>query len=100
MFLHDYVLQFLPAKGKSTEEIVEAKEEARTVHEGLQKLKPDHKLVILLRGIHEFSVKETSQITGWTEAKVKVTYHRALKELKLILERDVACEFTRRVHNE
>jgi RNA polymerase sigma-70 factor (ECF subfamily) len=37
------------------------------------------------RGIKELSLKETADSLQWTENKVKITYHRALKELKVIL---------------
>jgi RNA polymerase sigma-70 factor, ECF subfamily len=40
------------------------------------------------RGINEFSIKETCDILGYSESKVKVDYHRALKELKKKLDLD------------
>ena len=50
------------------------------------KLKPDYRLVVLLRAIEGFSVAETGQILGWGESKVKTTYHRALRQLARYLE--------------
>jgi RNA polymerase sigma-70 factor, ECF subfamily len=42
-----------------------------------------------LRGINEFSIKETAEILNCTESKVIVDYHRALIELKKKLNIDV-----------
>ncbi len=54
----------------------------KCVHEAISKLKPNYRAVVILRGINEFSVKETSEVLQCSESKVKVDYHRALKELK------------------
>ncbi|GAA0329682.1 RNA polymerase sigma factor SigX [Bacillus carboniphilus] len=56
------------------------------LHHALLKVKPDFRNVIILRGLKEFSVKETADILNWKESKVKVDYHRALKELKKIVK--------------
>jgi RNA polymerase sigma-70 factor, ECF subfamily len=40
-----------------------------------------------LRGVLELSIVETAQTLGWTESRVKVTWHRALRELRKFLER-------------
>lgn len=68
----DIVLKFMPSQEKTTEELIEAKEEIDTVYVSLRKLKYEYRMVIILRGIQEFSVKETAQIMNWTESKVKV----------------------------
>ncbi|WP_326929582.1 RNA polymerase sigma factor [Bacillus sp. m3-13] len=52
------------------------------VHDAISKLKPSYRAVVILRGINEFSIKETSDILKCSESKVKVDYHRALKILK------------------
>jgi RNA polymerase sigma-70 factor (ECF subfamily) len=33
------------------------------------------------------STRETAEILAWTESKVKVTFHRALKEMKKFVHR-------------
>jgi RNA polymerase sigma-70 factor (ECF subfamily) len=38
-----------------------------------------------LRKLKEFSTKETAEVLGWSESKVKSTLLRGLKELKNIL---------------
>ncbi|MDE5412742.1 RNA polymerase sigma factor [Alkalihalobacterium chitinilyticum] len=86
----DIVLKFMPSKEKTTEELVEAKEEIDTVYASLKKFKYEYRMVIILRGIQEFSVKETAQIMNWSESKVKVNYHRALKQLKQELQSDTS----------
>lgn len=44
------------------------------------------KMVIIMRFIQELSIQETAEILGWTTGKVKTTQHRALKNLRLLLE--------------
>ncbi|WP_456271373.1 RNA polymerase sigma factor [Bacillus sp. AK031] len=48
----------------------------------LSTLKPDFRNVIILRGLKEYSVKETAEILNWKETKVKVDFHREIKLLK------------------
>lgn len=52
----------------------------------LAKLKPDERLVITLLELEEYSVREIAEMTGWSEANVKVRAHRARQSLKRILE--------------
>ncbi|MRX73729.1 sigma-70 family RNA polymerase sigma factor [Bacillus lacus] len=58
--------------------------------EALQKalllLKPDYRNVVILRGLKEYSIKETSEILNWKESKVKVNYHRAIQLLRKHLQ--------------
>lgn len=48
----------------------------------LLKLKQQYRTVVILRGLKELSIKETAEILGCSEAKVRVDYHRALQLLK------------------
>ncbi|SES99768.1 RNA polymerase sigma factor [Anaerobranca gottschalkii] len=73
---------------KNPEEMFENNEELRQLIEGLNKLKKDYKLVILLRKYHGFSIKETAEIMGYSEGKVKTILHRGLKNLREILEEE------------
>ncbi len=52
----------------------------------LAELSPEDRLVITLLNLEEKSVREISDLTGWTEAKVKVRAFRARRKLKKILE--------------
>lgn len=73
---------------KGPNELIEQSETKRLVHEAISKLKPTFRTVVILRGINEFSIKETSEILQCSESKVKVDYHRSLKELKKKLNVD------------
>lgn len=70
-------------------EYAEQNEFKNYVHETISKIKPNYRMVLILRGINEFSIKETAQILNYSEAKVKVVYHRALKELEQKLNGDL-----------
>lgn len=68
--------------GPSVEHIVEVRESSYILYEALDVLKPAYKKVIILREIEAFSVRETSEVLGWSESKVKSTLFRAKKVLK------------------
>ncbi|PFA67288.1 RNA polymerase [Bacillus sp. AFS015802] len=50
----------------------------------IRKLKSNYRDVLILKGVNGFDVKETALILGWTENKVRITYHRACKKLQSI----------------
>ncbi len=64
------------------EDMLQLKEEARELYKALGQLNPSNREVIVLRKIKGFTIKETSEILGWSENKVKVTLHRAIPILK------------------
>jgi RNA polymerase sigma-70 factor (ECF subfamily) len=68
----------------------EARSESRQLRELLEwamaRLKPDERLVITMMELEEKTVRETADLTGWSEANVKVRAHRARQALKKILE--------------
>ncbi|MGG1664309.1 RNA polymerase sigma factor [Brevibacillus sp. NRS-1366] len=76
------LLRILPSKNGLPEQLLEEKEERARLAGALCKLGPKYRMVIILRCVNELSVKETAEILGWSESKVKVSYHRALKRLK------------------
>ncbi|MGG3914313.1 RNA polymerase sigma factor [Rossellomorea vietnamensis] len=78
----DSFFKRLVSGGKQQIEELEEKELQKTIRDAIASLKPDYKSIVILRGINEFSVKETSDILQCSQSKVKVNYHRALKELK------------------
>ena len=57
------------------------------LRKALTRLRPEDRLVITLLNLEEKSVREISDLTGWSESKVKVRAFRARKELKKILEK-------------
>ncbi len=67
-------------------EMVELNEMKQLIHAAISKLKPHYRAVVILRGINECSIKETAEILQCSESKVKVDFHRALKDLKKKLD--------------
>lgn len=62
-------------------------EHAREVLQwAMVKLTPEERLVITLLELQERSVRETAELTGWSESNVKVRAFRARQALKKILE--------------
>lgn len=81
----------LTAKGSdSPEEIVGLSETKLELYMAIRMLKQSYYDVLMLRGINELSVQETAQALNWTESKVNLSYHRALKTLeKKMGEREI-----------
>jgi len=52
----------------------------------MARLSADERLVITLLELEERSVRETAELTGWSEANVKVRAFRSRQKLKKILE--------------
>jgi RNA polymerase sigma-70 factor (ECF subfamily) len=52
------------------------------VHAAIKELKPDYQDVIILRFVEDLPLKETATILKKSEGAVKLTQHRAIKELK------------------
>ncbi|TCP55526.1 RNA polymerase sigma (SigX) subunit [Tumebacillus sp. BK434] len=81
----DLLLHRLQAQDGLPEELLSTKEERRELMQAITRLKPAYRSVIILRAIKELSIKETAEILGCKESKVKVDYHRALKLLQQTL---------------
>jgi RNA polymerase sigma-70 factor (ECF subfamily) len=71
-----------------TEEILIQKAESARLLGAINQLKNNYRDVVLLRGIADLSTEETAGVLGWTENKVNVTFHRAVKKLNLLLKGD------------
>ena len=54
----------------------------------LAQLPAEHRLVITLLELEEKSVREIAELTGWSEANVKVRAFRARQALKTLLEKN------------
>jgi RNA polymerase sigma-70 factor (ECF subfamily) len=61
------------------------KMEIERVKLAIQKLKPEHQDVIIMRFVEDMPVKETAAALKKSEGAIKVLQHRALKELKKLL---------------
>jgi RNA polymerase sigma-70 factor, ECF subfamily len=72
---------------ESPEHLVERRETARLIEEALQNIEPHHRMVFLLRDVEGFSIRETAETLGLTEANVKVRLLRARLHLRELLTR-------------
>jgi len=72
---------------RSIVELVERNETRRLLDEALAQLDEKHRLVFLLRDVEGFSVKETADALGLTEANTKVRLLRARLQLRELLTR-------------
>ena len=80
------LLKRMPSRDRQPEEALQAKEEQEYIERAMLGLKPKYRMVVILRGLKEYSVKETADILGCSEAKVKVDFHRAMKMLQQKLQ--------------
>lgn len=80
----DWLERFVAAPESASEEADAAK---TLITKVLEKLSPPARLVITLLEIEDRSVKEISEITGWSVPLVKVRAFRARAEMRKILAR-------------
>ncbi|MED4585758.1 RNA polymerase sigma factor [Brevibacillus choshinensis] len=81
-WLPDMWLSNLTSDEKTPEELLEVQEEQQALYRAIRQVKPTFREVLILRGIKGLSAKETAQILNWSENKVNVTLHRAMKAVK------------------
>lgn len=84
LFSDNWLSQLMTKEGLPEPEL-ETKEEMRLIKQALQKLKPQLRIIVILRYIEEYSVKETAEILDIPERKVRVDCHRGLKALQKIM---------------
>ncbi|SFE79071.1 RNA polymerase sigma factor SigX [Alteribacillus iranensis] len=75
----------MPDPAPLPEEIVTARDEVREIYEAMGHCTSDQYQVLILRYIESLSIRETAEVLGWSESKVKTTQHRALRKIKDIL---------------
>lgn len=68
-------------------ELVEENEALREVRRAMALLPAKEQLVLTLLELEERTVKETAELTGWSESNVKVRAFRARQALKKCIER-------------
>lgn len=56
------------------------------LEDALTGLQPAYQQVLNLRWIQHMSVPEVAQVLGWSEVKVRITFHRAKKKLQELLQ--------------
>ncbi|WP_409301451.1 RNA polymerase sigma factor SigX [Peribacillus sp. SCS-155] len=72
--------------GVLPEEIAVQNENLRQIYKALDYCSMDQRSVIVLRYIQSLTISETALVLDWTESKVKITQHRALKAIKKIMD--------------
>ncbi|MGG1660933.1 RNA polymerase sigma factor [Brevibacillus sp. NRS-1366] len=87
-WLPDKWLTHLQSEEKTPEEILHLHEEQQSLYQAMQHVKPAYREVLILRGIKGLSPKETAEILHWSENKVNVTLHRAMKAVREKLEEE------------
>lgn len=85
-FFSDNWLKRITSQRGQPEKALVHKEDAADLKRAIMQLKPHHRMVVILRCIEDYSVKETAELLQISEAKVKVDYHRALKKLQKGME--------------
>lgn len=70
----------------SLDEIIDKTSARAAVRAAIDKLPETYRLVLLLRDIEEFSVRETADLLELTPGTVKTRLHRARAALKVLLE--------------
>jgi len=75
------------AAGGDDSDRLASREAADLLHRLLGQLPPRDRLVLTLRFVEERSVKETAELTGWTQTLVKVQTLRARGKLKKLFEK-------------
>jgi len=66
-------------------EILDNNSDVKKIKEAIKQLNPGHQDVIILRFIEELSLKETASTLKKSEMAIKLLQHRAIKNLKKIL---------------
>jgi RNA polymerase sigma-70 factor, ECF subfamily len=77
-----------PESGDNPASAVEAAFARNEVRMAVNRLKGDQQAVIMMRFIDGLSYEEIARAIGKSEGAVRVIQHRALKELKKIVDRD------------
>ena len=83
----DWETEQLVSSMPTPEQFTEINDQLRELLIALEECTGDQKMVVVMRYMQELSVQETADILGWTVAKVKTTQHRALKNLRQIMEK-------------
>lgn len=79
---HDWLERFVTASETADDHAAAAKQ---LISRLLDQLSPPARLIVTLLEIEDRSVKEISQLTGWSQTLVKVRAFRARKEMQKLL---------------
>ncbi|MFC4321964.1 RNA polymerase sigma factor [Litchfieldia salsa] len=81
-------IPFIKNEDPTPEQMTTLNETERELYRALGKIKRSYREVIILRKMKDFSVKESAELLGWSESKVKTTLLRAIAALKKQLEEE------------
>tara|TARA_R110002110_G_scaffold415852_1_gene658161 strand:+ start:69282 stop:69923 length:642 start_codon:yes stop_codon:yes gene_type:complete len=70
----------------SLEEVIDKTKVGTVVRDAIEQLPESYRIVLLLRDIEEFSVRETAELLETSEGAIKTRLHRARSALKVLLE--------------
>ncbi|WP_181347020.1 RNA polymerase sigma factor [Thalassobacillus sp. CUG 92003] len=73
-----------PKLDMTPEDLCLISEKQEILYKAILSLKKNYRDVLILRGIKDLTVTEVSDILGWNENKVRITFHRALKALQKV----------------
>lgn len=76
---------FMFTDNQKLEDKINDKQQLDKIKEKLETLNPQQKEIVIMRVWNELSYKEISQIVGKSEASCKMTFSRAIKQLKISL---------------
>lgn len=79
-----------PAAEAGMESFAEVRLEGERVRQAIGLLKPDQQQVLVMRFLEHFEYRDIARAIGKTEGNVRVIQHRALHELRRLLERGTA----------
>jgi len=74
------------SNGETPEELFEKKEVQRIVREAINRLSYEHRRIIVLRDIQQFTYQEIAEILNCSEGTVKSRISRARKNLKILIQ--------------
>ena len=80
-------LPSLTLMAESIEDQLESKEQEKLLEWAISQLKNEYREVLILGWIEKMKYADVSKILGISEANVKVRMHRAVKQLKTIVQR-------------
>lgn len=84
----EFFLRLKDEKQPSPDQKVLKNEEAMLIHKLLKKLKPNHREILELKYLEEFTNTEIASITGKTEGNVRIIQLRALREMRKLLDEE------------
>lgn len=80
--ISDDLIEAVAGSGPDVADAVIRREEAQRMLAYLASTKRAYRQVVVLRAVMDYSIRDAAEVLGWSESKVSVTYHRALKVLR------------------